>query len=639
MCGICGVFSLGAPLDERDRTEHRGMTRVLRHRGPDQEGVLERDGFALGSTRLKIIDLTDGAGMPMSNEDGTVWITYNGEVTNFLELRRRFKLDERHRFRTTSDTEVLLHLYEDLGLDFVQELSGMFAFCLVDTRRRKAWVVRDFYGIRPLFFMHRGDRLYFSSEIKSFLHLDRFDDGIDHEAIFHFFSLAYIPDRLTPFEAIREIQGGWLLEVDLDAQRFEERQYYKVIYTPDATLDEATATRRLREEMIDAVERNLISDAPLGMTLSGGFDTSSMLSIVNFLGRSKDLHTFSIRVDEPSYDESKWQHLMADFAGTRHHEVVVRPDNVTEVFERHIAYMDEPSGDGAAIPTWILAEDAKNYVSVLLSGEGGDEVFNAYETHLAWKVRSLYRRHVPKPLRDVIRKTAARLPTDYRKLSFDFLARRFTTGAELDVPDAHFYWRHSLSAEEKAALMPDHHHYRRTETFFSDLYDSLDWEEELNRLSLVDIKYFFIGDLMVKNDRMMMAHSIEARFPWMDRILIEFASTVPPELRIKGLTRRYLQKQAMRDLVPDAIYRRNNMGLEMPHSLWFEGTLAPLARRYFQRDRVERTGFLSYDAVDRMWQEHISHKKDHGRSLWCILNFLAWFDLFVYEKSYKNYLR
>ncbi|MBM4370023.1 MAG: asparagine synthase (glutamine-hydrolyzing) [Deltaproteobacteria bacterium] len=638
MCGICGAFSLGPPLDDRDREEVRGMTRVLRHRGPDQEGILVREGFALGSTRLKIIDLDDHAGMPMSSEDGAIWITYNGEVTNFRELRRRHRLDERHRFRTSSDTEVLLHLYEELGIAFVQELTGMFAFCLVDTARGRAWVVRDFYGIRPLFFMAAADRLYFASEIKAFLGLDRFRDDVDPEAIFHFFSLAYIPDRLTPFVHVRELPGGWLLEVDLVSRSFRERAYHAIEYRPDRTLDVPTATRRLREGMIDAVERNLVSDAPLGMTLSGGFDTSSMLSVIRFLGRSRDLHTFSIRIDEPSFDESRWQHLMASWAGTRHHEVVVGPGDVLETFERHMAFMDEPSGDGAAIPTWLLARDARSHVSVLLSGEGGDEVFNAYETHLAWKVRGLYREKVPRPVRDLVRRVASRLPRDYRKLSFDFLARRFTEGAELDVPDAHFYWRHSLSPEEKAALMPGLPAYRRTETFFSDLYDSLGWEEELNRLSLVDIRYFFIGDLMVKNDRMMMAHSIEARFPWMDRLLVETASSIPPEFRIRGLTRRWLQKQAMRDLVPAAIYRRNNMGLEMPHSLWFLSALRPLAGRWLRRDVVERTGLLSFDAVERLWGEHLARRKDHGRSLWCILNFLCWHELFVHGKTWRAYV-
>lgn len=638
MCGIAGVLSLGEHLSDRDIRDVDSMTRILRHRGPDHTGFQHGDTWSLGSTRLKIIDLSDDANLPASNEDGSVWITYNGEVTNFLALEREFSLRKKHRFRSKSDSEVLVHLYEELGIDFVQQLSGMFAFCLVDTRIGRAWVVRDFYGIRPLFYMTAGDRLYFASEIKSFLNLDRFDGRIDREALYHYFSLAYIPDRMTPFEQVRELQGGCLLEVDLERGRFEEKEYYEVRYDPDEAMTEKEAAAGLRERMIDSVERNLISDAPLGLTLSGGFDTSSMLSILKLLGRSRDVHTFSIRIDEPSFDESAFQKIMVDFAGSKHHEVTIRPDVVEDNLIRHMAFMDEPTGDGAAIPTWVLAEQAKDYVRVLLSGEGGDEVFNAYETHLAYRVRRMYRSLVPRPIRSVIRSAVRRLPTDYRKLSFDFLAKRFSEGAELGAPEAHFFWRHSMNAEEKRALMPRNSDFRPTESFFTDLFHSLDFADGLDRISLIDIKYFFIGDLMVKNDRMMMAHSIEARFPWMDRILMEFASSVPARIRMKRLTRRSLQKKAMRGIVPEAIHRRTNMGLEMPHSNWFLGGLKNMAQRYLDPKEIGKSGILEPRAVETMWREHLAGVKDHGRSLWCIINFQVWFDLFVHEGNYRRYL-
>jgi asparagine synthase (glutamine-hydrolysing) len=638
MCGICGILSLGQAIRPEEHDEAVRMNRVLRHRGPDDEGIQVGRDHVLAATRLKIIDLSDAAHLPMSNRDRTVWLTYNGEVTNFRELRRDFRLDDDYEFQSSSDTEVLLHLYQKLGPAAFKELSGMFAFCLVDLRINKAFVVRDFYGIRPLFYMLAGDRLYFASEIKSLMEVTRFRPEIDHEAIYHFLSLAYIPDRLTPFKQIRELQGGCLLAVDLTAGTWTEETYYEVRYEPDAATTEVEATQRLRDEMIDSVRRNLISDAPLGLTLSGGFDTGCMLGITKHLGVSHKLHTFSIKIDEPSYDESKYQHILANYAKTIHHEVVVQPETVWNTLVQHMAFMDEPSGDGAAIPTYVLAEDASDYVKVLLSGEGGDEIFNAYETHMAWKARRLYRRLLPGPARRLIRFGARHLPTDYSKLSFDFLAKRFSQGAELSVPDAHYFWRHSLNAEEKAKLMPDHCAFRPTESFFSDCYDNLDFEDELDRLSVVDIKYFFIGDLMVKNDRMMMAHSIEARFPWMDRILHEYVSTIPSSLRMKGFTRRYLQKQAMRPLVPEVIFNRNNMGLEMPHSLWFMSGLQPLVDQYFTRERIESTGFLNYEAVKTMWDEHRGHKKDQGRSLWCILNLLVWFELFVSKGNYKDLL-
>lgn len=614
------------------------MTTILRHRGPDQEGFYYDERCALGARRLKIIDLSDNANQPMSNEDQTVWITYNGEITNFKELRKQFKLDEKHQFRSYCDTEVLVHLYEELGIECLNHLTGYFAFCIYDKRSKKAYIVRDFYGIRPLFFLIHSDKLYFSSEIKSFLELSCFTYELDYEAFFHYLSLVYIPGRHTPFKQVKELEGGWLIEVELEKKCFKEKEYYQIRYETDDSITEHEATVRVHELMEDSMRRNLISDAPLGHTLSGGFDTSSMLALSKKLGISRDVHTFSIKMGESSFDESHYQKIMVDFAKPIHHEVYVGPQEVLDNLIVHMAYMDEPTRDGSALPHFILANEAKKYVSVLLSGEEGDEVFNAYETHLAYKVRKLYRKYIPKPLRKLIRAVTGRLPTNYKKLSFDFLAKRFSEGAELSAPEAHFYWRHALNEQEKRLVMPNHSDYKPTEQFFTELFNKADFPDELNRISLIDFKYFFIGDVMVKNDRMFMAHSIEARFPWVDRFLVEYISSLPANLRIKRFTRRYIQKQAMKNHIPDAIYRRQNMGLEMPHAIWFLKELRPFVEQYFTKENIEKTGFLNYDGVHQLWEQHVAKKKDNGRSLWSILIFLIWFDLFVWNKDYKKYV-
>jgi len=640
MCGIAGAFALGrqSRIGDADLRQVGEMTERLRHRGPDQQGIHREDRCALGNSRLKIIDLSDQADLPMSNEDGSVWLAYNGEVTNFRELRRRYRLDDGHVFRSTSDTEVLIHLYEELGIEFLQQLSGMFALCLLDRNRGRAWVVRDFYGLRPLFYMAKPDRLYFASEIKAFLDLPRFRGGLNHEGLYHYFSLAYIPDRMTPFEEIVEVRGGELLEVDLRAGEFERRRYHTVSYEPDPDLRERDLVPVLRERMRDAVERNLISDAPLGLTLSGGFDTSSIACLARDIDPEREIHTFSIKMEEASFDESPFQRRVVEWIDAIHHEISVSASEVLEHFVEHMAFMDEPSGDGAAIPSYLLSRAAKPYVSVLLSGEGGDEVFNAYETHLAFKVRRLYRRFTPYPLRWLVRSAVNRLPCDYSKLSFDFVAKRFAEGAELGAPEAHLYWRHVLTEADKRELMPRHAGCRPSTSIFREMWDRLDYPDGLNRISHIDLEYFFIDDLMVKNDRTFMAHSVEARFPWVDRELVEFVHRIPPGLRLKGFTRRYLQKQAMRPLVPPEIFRRSNMGLEMPHSLWLLDELNPLVRQYLTRERVERSGFLDYPTVNRLWEEHRGRKRDHGRALWCILTLLVWLELFVEEKSYTRYL-
>ncbi|MFN7953956.1 MAG: asparagine synthase (glutamine-hydrolyzing) [bacterium] len=639
MCGIAGAISLGRPIDEADRVTAAAMTHVLRHRGPDRTGFFADASCVLGNTRLKILDLSDAANLPMSSPDGRVHVVYNGEVTNFRELRARLRLDERHAFRTTSDTEVVLALYLALGIDFLRELTGMFALCIYDQRAQKVYVVRDFFGIRPLFVMATAERLYFASEIKSFLEIPGFSGRIDEEAFFHFFGLAYIPGARTPFADVREIDGGHLVEVDLVERRFADREYYALRYAPDASLTEAELAPRLFAAMRDSVARNLVSDAPLGLTLSGGFDTSSILAITRELVGDRDIHTYSIAMADESFDESAYQRIMVDATRSIHHEIRFGPELVLEHLIEHMAFLDEPTGDGAAIPSYVLAKEARKTVAVLLSGEGGDEVFNAYETHGAFKVRQLYRRWVPETVRLAARAAARQLPCSYRKLSFDFLAKRFTEGAEHGTPEAHYFWRHALSPDEQRALMPACTHTPPTATLFRELFDRHPFPDELNRISLIDLKYYFIGDLMVKNDRTFMAHSVEARFPWMDRLLFELMSSVPPDLRIHGLERRYIQKQAMKDHVPEAIYRRSNMGLEMPHSAWFLRELRPLGERYFARDAVARVPFLDPDTVRALWDDHLARRKDHGRSLWCILNAIVWFDLFVHTRDYKRYLR
>ena len=638
MCGIAGILSLGSSLHNKDIEEAKNMTEMLKHRGPDSSDIFKDQKCILGNTRLKIIDLSDNARLPMSNENQSIWLNYNGEVTNFKDLKEEFRLEQTHIIRSTSDAEVLIHLYEELGINFLKYLTGMFAFCLYDKNIGKAYLVRDFYGIRPLFYLINKNKFYFASEIKSFLDLSCFNNKIDHEAIYHFLSLAYIPGKLTPFEDIHEIEGGHLLEIDLIKGAFEEKEYYKIDYTPDYSFSEEATAKKLHEILLDSVYRNLISDRPVGLTLSGGFDTSTLLSLTKELGKSQDIHTYSIKMGESSFDESHYQRLMVDFAKPIHHEIAVNPQDVLEDLVRHMAYMDEPSGDGAAIPSFILAKEAKKHVSVLLSGEGGDEVFNAYETHMAYKMRKYYIKHTAPWLRNAIKAFADKLPISYKKLSIDFLMKRFTAGSEKNIPEAHFFWRHVLSEEEKKKLMPNYSNFKKTDSFFTELSDYLRFDDDLNKLSLIDIKYYFVGDLMVKNDRTIMAHSVEARFPYMDRYVVEYASRIPTNMKIKGFKGRYIQKLAMKNRLPKQIFYRKNMGLEMPHSIWFLNEFKDVAEKYFSKKNVEKIGVLDHAIIKSLWEEHLGFRRDNGRALWCILNLLIWFDLFIHKRDYKKYL-
>ena len=639
MCGIAGIFSLSGPLRESDQALAGKMIEVLRHRGPDSRRVLADGKGVLGNSRLKVTDLSEAAALPMAGEDGALWLAYNGAVTNFRALSAEFGLEKERPLRTRSDAEGGLRLYEKLGEASFSRLSGQFAFCLYDRPEGKALIVRDFYGIRPVFYLVHGGRVYFASEIKALLEIPGWDRRLDQEALWHFFSLAYMPGRSTPFSEVRELPAGHLLEIDLAAGSVLERRYYSLHYEPDEIITEDGAAAGMRSRLLGAVERSLAVDVPAGLTLSGGVDTSSLLGLAKELGLSRSLHTFSIVMGERSFDESRYQRLMVDFAHPIHHEIHVAPRDVLENLMSTVAHLDEPSGDGAAAPSFLLAREARKHVAVLLSGEGGDEISNAYETHRACRVRQLYRRLAPAWARGALRGAAAALPVSCSKLSFDFLAKRFTEGAELDVPEAHLYWRHVLSEDAKRRLLPGARPGKTTAAIFREFYDALPYPDELDRLSHLDLWYYFVGDLMVKNDRSIMAHSVETRFPFMERDLVEFSARIPNRFKVKGFKGRCVQKRAMRGLVPPEILRRSNMGLEMPHSLWFFCEFRELGERYFSRTHVERSGLRSPEAVAGLWREHLARRRDNGRALWCILNFLIWFDLFVYDGDYKRFLQ
>jgi asparagine synthase (glutamine-hydrolysing) len=638
MCGIAGIISLQVKVQPQDAKLVLEMVKRIKHRGPNRQSVQAFAQCVLGNARLNIIDLSDTGNMPMSNSDGTVWITYNGEVSNFRQLKNKFQLEKKYSFQGTSDTEVLVHLYEEMGIAFIHLLSGMFAFCLYDSRIEKVFLVRDFFGINPVFYSMKGDKIYFASEIKALLEIPDFNREVDREALTHYFTLGYIPHRLTPFKNICELRPSEMLEADLNTGTFKVGDYYRLNYEENFDISEEEATKKVYELMLDSVERNLISDAPLGIALSGGVDSSSILALARKLERTKQMHTFSIKLAESTFDESRYQQIMTKYAGSIHHEVLVTPGQIEESMMAHLAYMDEPVANAASIPNWLLAKRASQEVSVLLSGEGGDELFNAYDTHLAYKIRELYKRLTPGLARKFIYALSHTLPSDYSKLSLDFKMKRFTEGADLDAPDAHMYWRHIFTNKEKALICLNADSYPPTESFYRNLWNNSNFEAGLNKISLIDIRHFFVDDLMLKNDRMFLAHSVESRYPLMDKILFDYVSQLPAKYKIKGFKTRYIQKKAMEDILPKEILRRPKFGLDVPFSNWLTKELKRLAEKYLNKKSVEKTGMLNWAEVEKIWHTHLSRKRDHGRALWSIIMLIIWFELFIDSNEYKKYL-
>jgi asparagine synthase (glutamine-hydrolysing) len=448
MCGFAGTLNgdIHRPADARLTVL---LADELKHRGPDDHGSFSDGPYAVSHRRLNIIDLTVKGRQPMQNEAGTISIAYNGEVYNFRELRDRYALDRKYVFRSRTDTEVLLNLYETMGIEFVNELNGMFALAIWDSRTKTLYLIRDRFGIKPLFYAVVGDSIWFASEIKGILPLPGFERKPSLEALYRYFSFNYIPGDITAFEGIKEVRPGcWLEARSGSGLRTAQKQYWRPAYGSENPRDLRAVVENVRELLTSAVRSQLISDVPVGVMLSGGLDSSTLTALMSKVKGDSGFHTFSIGFDEKSFDESGPARTVAAKVGTIHHRINIKPGLVADKLEAQARSIDEPYADGSAIPTYLLSQDAKNYVTVLLSGEGGDEVFAGYDTHLAYRIRKVYRRS-PAAVRKLLQKLARLMPVSYSKLSLDFRVKRFVQAAEFDVSLSHYKWREVFSEAEK----------------------------------------------------------------------------------------------------------------------------------------------------------------------------------------------
>jgi asparagine synthase (glutamine-hydrolysing) len=632
MCGICGIIRFpSAPPHPREDLLDR-MTDRLSHRGPDDRGTWLDDHAALGHRRLSVIDLSRAGRQPMGNEDGSVQIVYNGEVYNFRELRERHDLDGRgHVFRSRTDTEVILHLYEALGIGMVNELNGMFAMGIWDAREGALYLVRDRYGIKPLFYHEDPHHFRFASEIKALLADDRLPRRVDLQAMHDFLTLDYIPGPQTAFEGIRELPPAHWMRIDRSGEIHLHR-YWDLPFRLDDDLDEARAVAASRELLDEAVRRRLIADVPVGVLLSGGIDSSALVALMH-RHVAEPIRTYAIGFRDRSFDERKAARSVARRFGTLHREVVVTPERVRELLPKCLGFIDEPYADGSAIPTYCISELAREEVVVLLSGEGGDEAFAGYDTYAAYKVARVAG-HLPSVVRNGILAPLVRLlPVSHDKLSLEFRLKRFLGGLDLDPADAHLWWRIVLTDAQKRglyaprvldALTPE-----APQRHFREVFQRSNAPDPLGRLLHMDSAIFLPDDLMIKNDRMTMAHSLEARVPFTDPDLTGFLSGVPSRIKFPGLRKKHLLRSAMQDLLPPEILGRKKIGLELPYSRWLTRELKDLLLDYCGGARAAEVGLFRPQALETLVDEHLSHRYDHGRALWGLLNFMMWHEVYV----------
>jgi len=636
MCGFAGILTPAGESPDPGTLQRMGS--VLLHRGPDDGGFAVLGPCGLVHRRLSVIDLSTQGRQPMSNEDGTVWMAYNGQVYNHLELRRSFDLDGRgHSFRSKTDTEVLVHLYEELGEGMLPLLDGMFALAIWDARESRLLLARDRFGIKPLFYCRKGGQLAFASEIKSLLELDGMEREPEPEALFHYLSMDYIPGGLTAFRGISELRPGHVVSTR-DPSSVNPTPFTGPEPAIDPTITAGEAVERAGSLLAAAVKRQLVSDVPVGVMPSGGMDSSALAALMSDSGAGAGFHSFSLRFSDPSFDESRYAEMVAFRLGTSHHVIDVEPGVVADLLPVHMSFIDEPYADGSAIPTFLLAREAKNHVAVLLSGEGGDEFFGGYDTHAAMKIRKAYRR-VPAFIRKgLIRPLAHSLPVSHRKLSFDFKVRRFTEGAELDVPGSHFHWRVVLTEDAKRSVFAGGEGYPPTDSFFRQVYDGASGDD-LARILKIDSSFHLPDDLMIKNDRMTMAHSIEARVPFTDLELVAFLASVPSAVKLPGLRKKHLLREAMRGRLPEAVLRKKKVGLEMPYSSWMRRELRSVVEEELGGPALGGCPLLEPSGVRSLWEDHLAMRADNGRALWGLLNYMIWHRLYISSSGYRANLR
>jgi len=559
---------------------------------------------------------------------GATQLIVNGEIYNFKELAAKHGLAA--SLKSGSDSEVLVRMIDALGVaNTLESIDGMYAFAVYSHETESLHLVRDPFGVKPLFVLRHDGCLWFASEIKALLTVPGFVAKPSPEALHHFLSFDYIPGAFTAFEGIEEVRPGAWWEIDAKTGEVTHRTHAETSWETDDTITLDRAVEHSRHLLTTAVERQLVADVDVGVMLSGGLDSSSIAALVAHTRGNSDFHTFSIGFDDPSFNESHHAAEVAQALGTQHHSILVRPEDVAAKLTSIVEAIDEPYADGSALPTAMLAEHAAEHVTVLLSGEGGDEVFSGYDTHAASVARRWYRMLPGWVRRGIIRPAVQKLPVTHSKLSFDFKAKRFAHGAEFNAARSHFAWRAVIREEHKASVAHLPEGLTPSHRLFEEAYEACTGSHELQKLLHIDRSYHLPDDLMVKNDRMTMLHSIEARVPFCDRELVAFLARVPPRLLMNGLTPKRLLKLAMADLLPPGIIGRKKMGLEMPYSSWMRGPLKDFVHRILDPDRVDATGMLRSNGIATMFEEHCAMKVDHGRALWGLVNWVLWHERYI----------
>jgi asparagine synthase (glutamine-hydrolysing) len=625
MCGIAGIFE----REGRRQADCRVLSNMLAaivHRGPDDRGIVVDGNLAMGMQRLSIIDVAGGK-QPICNEDGTVLIVCNGEIYNYRELQANLRA-RGHHLKTSSDTEVIVHLYEEMGDECVQALRGMFAFAIWDSRHKRLFIARDRLGIKPIYYSDNGGRLLFGSEIKSLLAHPEAQRALNLQALGHYISLKYVPAPETMFSGINALQPGHTLSCDESGIKIQP--YWNLSFAARETNkgSEEECTEQLEELLRESVRLHMVSDVPFGAFLSGGIDSSTIVALMS-QQMAMPVKTFSVGFQgggAEAFSELPYARMVARRFATDHHEVYVTPDDLMNFAELVIWHMDQPIADNACVANYMVSRLASQHVKMVLTGEGGDELFAGYARYAGEKLSSFFR-YAPAPAKSLLMATVHKLP-GLRRAKATLMAL-----CQSNDLTRLANWFPLFNRSQKPFLLREEVFQQLTDPFAEDIFrhelKKADSKDQLSRMLYVDTKLWLPDDLLARGDKTSMAASIEGRVPLLDHRLTEFAATLPSNMKVNGLVRKYLLKKVARKWLPSEVIDRKKEGFPMPFSLWFRKECREFVHDLLSPDTVKRRGLFRSDYIQVLLKEHDSKTADHGSLIWGLLSVELWHRAFL----------
>ena len=615
MCGITGILNFNGSVV--DKLLLRRMTDVLSYRGPDGEGFYVDKNVGLGHRRLAIIDLSDAGKQPMCNHDGTIWITFNGEIYNFQELRRDLE-GRGYRFSSSTDTEVIIHAYEEYGVDCVGFLRGMFSFAVWDVNKKQLFLVRDRVGKKPLVYYKDNDRFVFASEIKAIIEDKTIKREVSQEALSNYLGYGYVPAPLTIFKNIYKLLPGHCMIVD-NKGNITIKQYWDLQFK-ETNFSEDYYCKKTLELLEESTKIRMFSDVPLGAFLSGGVDSSAVVAMMA-KNSEQPIKTFSIGFEEQEFNELPYARIIAEKFNTDHKEFIVKPDAI-KILPKLVWYYDEPFADSSALPSYYLAQLTKKHVTVSLNGDGGDENYAGYDRIKAMNVLKIYKK-VPKFARRIINYSVEKLPEKRIIKS----AKRFTNASNYDVNDSYYSFLNMFSDREKDALLQTNKYYDSSK-IMKDEFNKCSSNILGNKILYFEIKRYLSDDLLIKIDIATMANSLEARSPFLDHKMMEFTATIPFNLKVKRLKQKYILTKALKHIIPKKILNRKKQGFVVPINSWFRNDLKNYSYDLLNSNEFKSRNLFDYYQVNKLLDEHQSNR-DHKHKIWSLLWLELWFREFI----------